>query len=77
MSNQWTAERRARQSELIKAWRPWEHSTGPVTAVGKERVARNAWQGGTRPLLRHIARAIREQRERIENYGINAVDGGR
>lgn len=38
----WTQEERERQSELIRAWKPWERSTGPVTAAGKQRVSKNA-----------------------------------
>lgn len=37
----WTTERRQRQSEAIRAWRPWEKSTGPRTAEGKAKVGRN------------------------------------
>ena len=29
MANAWTPERKARQSELIRKWKPWERSTGP------------------------------------------------
>ena len=39
-------ERRARQAQAIHRWRPWEHSTGPRTAEGKARSARNAYAGG-------------------------------
>ena len=63
MSNGWTPERRARQAELIKTWRPWERSTGPTTAAGKEKVARNAWKEGSRPMLRELAQALAAQRE--------------
>ena len=41
----WSPERRARQAEAIRRWRPWEHSTGPRTADGKARSARNAFKG--------------------------------
>src|SRR6266480_6452148 len=52
MANGWTPERRSKQAQLIHNWRPWERSTGPQTAAGKERVARNAYQGGQRPWFR-------------------------
>lgn len=39
----WTVERRARQAEAIRRWRPWEHSTGPRTPEGKARSSRNAY----------------------------------
>jgi len=65
--NGWTPERRARQAQAIRRWRPWEHSTGPRTAEGKARAARNAYTGGCwrrdRELLTALRRALREQRE--------------
>ena len=63
MANGWTSKRRARQAELIRHWRPWERSTGPRTGAGKAIVARNAWKGGQRPMLRELARLLRAQRE--------------
>jgi len=65
MANGWTPERRARQSELIRQWKPWEQSTGPRTAESKSRVARNAYKGGLRPMLRELARALNEQRHSV------------
>ena len=59
MKNGWTAERRARQSEAIRRWKPWEKSTGPRTKRGKARVARNAYRGGMRPFLRALSAAMR------------------
>ncbi|MDB5842367.1 MAG: hypothetical protein JWQ23_4319, partial [Herminiimonas sp.] len=32
---QWTPEERERQSVLIRQWKPWERSTGPITDAGK------------------------------------------
>lgn len=45
-SNTWTAARRARQSQWMKENRPWEKSTGPTTAAGKQAVKNNAYQHG-------------------------------
>ena len=59
MASGWTPDRRARQSELIRNWRPWEQSTGPRTPVGKLRTSRNADKGGTRATLRAIGRLLR------------------
>lgn len=61
MANGWTPERRARQAELIRQWQPWKQSTGPKSWEGKATAARNAWKGGVRPLLRDLAREMREQ----------------
>lgn len=41
----WTEERRHRQAQCIRDWRPWTRSTGPRTEAGKARVARNADKG--------------------------------
>ena len=65
MANGWTRERRARQAELIHRWKPWEQATGPRTAEGKSRVAQNSYIGGMRPLLRELARALKEQRREV------------
>ncbi|MNO00811.1 hypothetical protein D3C81_2207780 [compost metagenome] len=61
MANGWTPERRARQAELIRRWRPWEESTGPRSAEGKAAASCNAWKGGMRSLLRELAKELREQ----------------
>lgn len=57
--NGWTPERRRRQAELIQRWKPWERSTGPTTAEGKERVAQNAYEGRARQLLRTLAKFLK------------------
>jgi len=61
MANGWTPERRQRQrqAEQIKQWKPWEKSTGPVTAAGKARVARNGHKGAVRQKLRGLASLFR------------------
>jgi hypothetical protein len=66
MSNGWTAERRARQSALIRQWRPWDKSTGPKSDAGKAKVARNPDKGGTRPMLRELVKVLREQVETLK-----------
>lgn len=63
MANGWTSERRARQAAQIHQWKPWGRSTGPKTGPGKARVSCNAFKGGTRSLLRELARALRDQEE--------------
>ena len=52
--NGWTPERRARQAELIRKWKPWEKSTGPKTDEGRAVVSRNylrSRQSRLKPLL--------------------------
>jgi hypothetical protein len=66
MANGWTSERRARQAALIHTWRPWEAATGPKTLQGKAKASRNAYKGGTRAMLRELARLLREQAEALK-----------
>jgi hypothetical protein len=54
----WTSERKAKQSQAIRQWKPWAKSTGAKTPEGKARVSRNAWKGGHRPELRELARMV-------------------
>jgi len=71
MANGWTPERRARQAEMIRNWRPWEKSTGPRTPEGKSKTASNGDWGGQwkaeRAEVRELGRTVRallcEQRE--------------
>ena len=61
-SNGWTMQRRRKLSRDVHRWKPWLRSTGPRTAAGKAVSSRNAFKGGVRPLMRKLARALREQR---------------
>jgi len=60
MANGWTPERWVRQAALIQTWQPWDKSTGPRTTAGKAAVARNAYKGRSRVLLRELARMLKE-----------------
>jgi hypothetical protein len=42
MANGWTPERKAKQSALIRNWKPWEKSTGAKTKEGKKISSQNA-----------------------------------
>lgn len=50
----WSAERRQRQAELVKNWKPWLQSTGPKSVSGKHKVSRNAFKGGQRAKIRDM-----------------------
>ena len=69
MVNGWTLERRKRQAELIREWKPWAKSTGPRSPEGRQRVSRNAWTGGHRQQLRELSKMvnaeIRQARELV------------
>lgn len=58
MSGGWTPERRARQAEAIRRWKPWDMSTGPKTAEGKARTKMNAYRGGQWRELRKLSKAL-------------------
>ena len=58
MATSWTLERRQRQAELIRRWKPWEQSTGPKTPEGKTKVASNAKRGDVRGQLRALTKAL-------------------
>lgn len=65
MANGWTEERRARQAERIKQWRPWEKSTGPKSEDGKKRASLNAFKHGVRSaewaaVERRVSEALRQ-----------------
>jgi hypothetical protein len=64
----WSAERRARQAELVKTWRPWLRSTGPKTPTGTTKSAANAVKNGLRTRqttaeLRQLRRLLRRCRD--------------
>jgi hypothetical protein len=63
-SKGWTAERRARQAEIIRRNRPWEKSTGPRTEEGKAHAALNSLKHGlyTKDILA-LRRALRHHRQ--------------
>jgi hypothetical protein len=53
-------ERRRKQAEAIRRWKPWEQSTGPTTHEGKAIVSRNAHKGGHRAVLRELTKMVNE-----------------
>ena len=67
MSYYRTPEHRAMRAELIRRWKPWEKSTGPKSPEGKARSAMRGFKGGTREMLRELARILREQAEALKH----------
>ncbi len=55
----WTLERRAKQSDAIRRWRPWEQSTGPKSDEGKSVTSQNAEKGRHRTTLRAETQELR------------------
>ena len=68
MASGWTPERRARQAEQIKQWRPWDKSTGPRSEEGKGKVAQNAYKGGYWDTMRDLTRTLKEQKQLINSF---------
>lgn len=56
-----TQAHRARKSELIHAWKPWEKSTGAKTLQGKAVSSRNAYKGGHRTIFRQAIQTLNDQ----------------
>ena len=56
----WTPERRKRQSEAIRQWKPWQQSTGPKSPEGRAAVRGNAWRGGHGLMLRQAVKELNE-----------------
>ncbi len=67
----WSEERRRRQAEMIRRWKPWERSTGPRTSEGKARSSKNAFKGRIRPQIRKL-RALLTQLEREQKSILQA-----
>ena len=65
----WTPARRKAQSERIHKYRPWEQSTGPRTSGGKAVSSQNADKGKIRPMMRILAKAMRDQRRSLSDIG--------
>lgn len=70
MRNGWTSERRARQAEAIRKWRPWEKSTGPKTTEGKAKCSQNGFKGArrqqARELMRTLSELLKDQRDALD-----------
>ena len=67
MATGWTSERKARQAELIRTWKPWQQATGPRTADGKAKTSRNAYKGGHWLEMRELTRAVNAEIRRAKD----------
>ena len=73
MANGWTPERRAKQAEAIKRWKPWERATGPKSDEGKAASSQNGLTHGMRSRewlaqqreLTALLRACRDRLKRV------------
>ena len=46
-------------AQQVHNWRPWTRSTGPKSASGKAKVARNPYKGAKRVQLRAAVRMLK------------------
>ena len=80
-SSAWTPERRAKQAENIRRWKPWASSTGPTTPEGKAITSRNAYKGAHREYVRSHQRVMRAKLELLEllvaRTGVKPYSGSR
>lgn len=75
MNNGWTAERRARQSALIRTWKPWEQSTGPRTDEGKVIASLNRQRAldAARQDIAEARRKLMAAQSRLEALGVKST----
>jgi len=71
MANGWTEERKQKQREAIKRWKPWKQSSGPKSDAGKATTAQNALKHGLRTAdwleeKKRINALLRDCRERMK-----------
>jgi len=65
-TDDWTSERRLAMSQWMHEHKPWERSTGPRTARGKDKVSANALKSGTRSASVKQAASVAYALNRIE-----------
>ena len=73
MANGWTLERRQRQAEKIRIWKPWEKSTGARTSEGKRKISKNALKGGAYSIemktLRRLLNELTKEHRYLQDRG--------
>ena len=72
MASSWTPERKLRQAEKIRTWKPWEKATGPCTPDGKAKASRNAYKGGHWLMLRELSRVVNAE-VKVSQELVNAI----
>ncbi|MBU6995840.1 hypothetical protein [Ferrovum myxofaciens] len=71
MARQWTPEQKARQSAMIRAWKPWAASTGPKTPQGKTASAQNRQKSldAARQEIEDARKALAQAEQNLERLG--------
>lgn len=72
-NNGWTPERRAKQAEAIKRWKPWAKSTGPKSEAGKNASRYNSYKHGCRSAGALKLRAAMAKQSRWLNEVVRAA----
>ena len=74
MARVWTEEQKARQSALIKSWKPWKSSTGARTPEGKAVSSMNVLVGNAN---RAAALAIAKQELKAAELKVAKLSRGK
>jgi hypothetical protein len=74
MTNRWTPERRAKMAEMVRQWKPWKKSTGPVTMKGKRKSSKNA-RRTTRAIFKRIAPNIQNTPDGLKTNNETSMSG--
>lgn len=71
----WTDERRRKQAQAIRRWKPWEKSTGPKSPEGKQAASMNSTTHGAttkaaKAMIREISTLTKNSNKLLEEIKI-------
>lgn len=76
----WTIEQKEKQRQAIKKWKPREKSTGAKIPEGKVMVAKSAYKGGYRPMIKEFSglfnMLLKDHKAELDRF-MTGGDGGR
>ena len=74
MSHGWSLERRKKQAELIRNWRPWNSARGPTTYWGKEISKMNALKHGQYSAEERATRNAMRTQLKLAKNNLNSIN---